>query len=215
MALTPVLLLACAEKTFNSLLARDPAAPGRLRRLAGKRLLLRLERPSLALLVTFHTQGLGLLHAPQAEETDADAVVEADCEALGSLLAGESLEQLMFSGRLSLRGQTHLLEATRELLMDLDLDWEAALAEWFGDVPAHSLAEGLRRFARFGLRSQHELRADLSEYVFEEARLLPGQAQREVLRDHLTELEVATDRLEARLARLQRKLDARRREPTT
>lgn len=214
MALTPTLLLACAEKTFNTLLARDPAAPSRLRRLAGKRLLLRLERPRLELLIAFHPQGLSLLHHPQAEESDADAVVEIDSEALGALLAGESLEHLMFNGRLSLRGQTHLLEAARDLLMDLDLDWEGALAEWFGDVPANTLAEGLRRFARFGLRSQRELRADLSEYLFEEARLLPGSSQREVLRDHLTELEVATDRLEARLARLQRKLAARR-EATT
>lgn len=210
MSLTPTLLLACAEKSLNVLLARDPAAPARLHRLVGRRLLLRLERPRLDLLVVFHSHGLGLLRHPHAEEGDADAIVEIDSEALGALLGGESLEQLMFSGRLALRGKTHLLEDARSLLMDLDLDWEGALAEWFGDQPAHSLAEGLRRFTRFGLRSQRELRADLAEYIFEEARLLPGHPQRETLRDHLTELEVATDRLEARLARLQRKLAATR-----
>lgn len=210
MSLTPTLLLACTERSLNALLARDPAAPTRLRRLAGKRLLLRLERPRLDLLVVFHIQGLSLLHHPHAEEGDADAVVEVDSEALGALLGGESLEQLMFSGQLALRGQTHLLADARTLLMDLDLDWEGALAEWFGDQPAHSLAEGLRRFARFGLRSQRELRADLADYLFEEARLLPGHPQRDMLRDHLTELEVATDRLEARLTRLQRKLAAHR-----
>ncbi|WP_136069028.1 ubiquinone biosynthesis accessory factor UbiJ [Modicisalibacter radicis] len=214
MALTPPLLLAAAERTLNALLARDPAAPGRLLRLAGKRLLLRLERPRLAVLVGFTAQGLDLSHAPDAEEGDADALVEIDSEALGALLGGESLERLMFSGRLSLRGQTHLLEATRTLLMDIDLDWEASLAEWLGDVPANTLADGLRRFAEFGLRSQRELRADLADYVFEEARLLPGQAQRDVLRDHLTELEVATDRLEARFARLERKLAERRERAT-
>lgn len=214
MALTPPLLLTAAETTLNALLARDPAAPSRLRTFAGKRLLLRLERPRLAVLVGFHAQGLELAHAPDAEESDADALVEIDSEALGALLGGESLERLMFSGRLSLRGQTHLLEATRTLLMDIDIDWEASLAEWLGDVPANALAEGLRRFAQFGLRSQRELRADLADYVFEEARLLPGQAQREVLRDHLTELEVATDRLEARFARLERKLAARRERTT-
>ncbi|TDX27802.1 ubiquinone biosynthesis protein UbiJ [Modicisalibacter xianhensis] len=209
MSLTPTLLLACAEKCLNAMLSRDPAAPTRLRRLAGKRLLLRLERPRVDLLVAFHEHGLGLIRHPHAEEGDANAIVEVDSEALGSLLAGESLEHLMFNGRLSIRGQTHLLEDARALLMDLDLDWEGALAEWFGDMPAHSLAEGLRRFTRFGMRSQRELRADLAEYIFEEARLLPGHAQRETLRDHLTELEVATDRLEARLTRLQHKLAPR------
>jgi len=168
MSLTPTLLLACAEKSLNALLARDPAAPTRLRRLAGKRLLLRLERPHVELLVSFHDAGLDLLHAAPAEEGDADAIVEIDSEALGALLGGESLERLMFSGRLAIRGQPHLLEDARALLMDLDLDWEGALAEWLGAAPAHSLAEGVRRFARFGLRSQHELRTDLADYVFEE-----------------------------------------------
>lgn len=209
MSLTPTLLLACAEKCLNAMLSRDPAAPSRLRRLSGKRLLLRLERPRVDLLVTFHEHGMGLMRHPHAEESDANAIVEVDSQALGALLGGESLEHLMFSGQLAIRGQTHLLEDARALVMDLDLDWEGALAEWFGDLPAHSLAEGLRRFARFGMRSHHELRADLSEFIFEEARLLPGHAQRETLRDHLTELEVATDRLEARLARLQHKLASR------
>jgi ubiquinone biosynthesis protein UbiJ len=80
-------------------------------------------------------------------------------------------------------------------------------------MPAHSLAEGLRRMARFGLRAKDELFADVSEYVFEEARLLPGQQQRDVLRDHLTELDVATDRLEARFARLHRLLTQRETQP--
>ncbi|MFW6346818.1 MAG: hypothetical protein ACOC0M_10890, partial [Halomonas sp.] len=97
-----------------------------------------------------------------------------------------------------------------DLLLDLDLDWEGELARWLGDLPAHSLAEGLRRLGRFGLRTRDEFRADLAEYLFEEARLLPGRHQLRVLRDHLTELEVATDRLEARLARLHRRLAAQR-----
>lgn len=206
------LLLACAEKSLNALLARDPAAKNRLRRLAGKRLLLRLERPSVDLLVCFDQHGLSLLSVAPAEHSDADAIVEIDSETLGALLSGEPLEQLMFSGRLSLRGQTHLLEQTRALLLDLDLDWEGALADVLGDTPAHGLAEGLRHAARFSRHGYRELRADIKDYVFEEARLLPGHPQREVLRDHLTELAIATDRLEARIDRLRRRLDDARRE---
>lgn len=204
MPLTPTLLLACAESSFNALLARDPAAPARLRRLRGKRLLLRLAYPRLDLLVIFHEQGLDFFDAQHREHSDADAIVEIDGQTLGALLSGESLEKLMFSGRLTVRGQTQLLEEARALVLDLDIDWEGALAGWIGDTPTHMLAEGLRRFASFSRHGQRELRSDLSEYLFEEARWLPGKRQREALRDHLTELEIATDRLEARLARLQR-----------
>jgi len=206
MALSPTLMLAGLERTLNALLARDPAAPSRLARMAGQRILLRLERPSLGLIVHFHPAGLDLMRADDTAEADVDAVVEADAETLGELLGGAAMERLMFQGKLAVRGRTHLLEATRDLLFDLDLDWEAELAGWLGDIPAHSLAEGLRSLSRWGLRTRQELCADVGEYVFEEARLLPGRHQLEALRDHLTEVEIATDRLEARLARLRRRL---------
>ncbi|QTP53678.1 hypothetical protein HNO51_02665 [Billgrantia sulfidoxydans] len=202
-----MLVLAGIERTLNALLARDLAAPSRLARLAGSRLLLRLEHPTLTLLLSFHPRGVDLMRQEELDEGSADAVVELDAETLGELLGGESMERLMFRGRLAVRGRVHLLEEVRELFFDLDIDWEAELARWLGDVPAHSLAEGLRRMARWGLRAQEEMRADIAEYVFEEARLLPGRHQFETLRDHLTELEVAADRLEARLARLRRRLE--------
>jgi len=201
-----MLLLATTERTLNALLARDPAAPSRLARLAGQQLLLRLEHPELSLAIHFHGGGLDLLRPDDPAEEAYDAVVEVDAETLGALLGGASMERLMFQGRLAVRGRIPLLEATRDLLLDLDLDWEGELARWLGDIPAHSLAEGLRRLGRFGLRTREEFCADLSEYLVEEARLLPGRPQLEVLRDHLTELEVASDRLEARLARLHRRL---------
>lgn len=207
MTLTPTLLLAGIERSLNALLARDLAAPGRLSQLAGCRVLLRLERPSLALLLSFHSQGIDLLRQDEPDESVADTIVEFDSETLGELLGGEPLERLMFRGKLAVRGRVHLLEEMRELFFDLDIDREAELARWLGDIPAHSLAEGVRRLARWGLRTQGEMRADIAEYVFEEARLLPGKPQFEVLRDHLTELGVTADRLEARLHRLRRQLE--------
>ena len=207
MTLTPTLLLTGIERSLNALLARDLAAPERLARLAGCRVLLRLERPSLALLLSFHPQGIDLLRQAEPDESVADTVVELDSETLGELFGGESLERLMFRGKLAVRGRVHLLEEMRELFFDLEIDWEAELARWLGDIPAHTLAEGIRRLARWGLRTQGEMRADIAEYVFEEARLLPGKSQFDVLRDHLTELGISADRLEARLHRLRRQLE--------
>ena len=206
MLVTPTLLLAGCERTLNALLARDPAAPARLAALMGSRLLIRLEQPHLELVIHYHHAGLDLMRGEGVDETEVDAVVELTPETISEWISGASIERLMFDGKLAVRGRIHLLEATRELLFDLDIDWESELARWLGDMPAHSLAEGLRRAARWGLRAKDELMQDVSEYVFEEARLLPGQQQRNVLRDHLTELEIATDRLEARFNRLQRKL---------
>ncbi|WP_192035421.1 SCP2 sterol-binding domain-containing protein [Halomonas sp. YLGW01] len=204
-----MMVLAGLERTLNALLARDPAAPARLAALNGSRLLLRLERPTYALLVSFDAHGLMLSRGEELTD-DADVIVEADSEALGELIGGESAERLMFRGRLAVRGRAQVLEQSRDLLLDLDFDWEGELARWLGDLPAHSLAEGMRRLARWGLRTRQELTADIGEYVFEEARLLPGRHQLEVMRDQLTQLEISSDRIEARLERLKRRLEARR-----
>ncbi|WP_249978424.1 ubiquinone biosynthesis accessory factor UbiJ [Vreelandella olivaria] len=206
MLVTPTLLLAGCERTLNALLARDPAAPTRLSALAGSRLLVRLEKPYLQLVLHYHHAGIDLLRGDDLDETDVDAIIELTPETFSEWLSGASIERLMFEGKLSVRGRTHLVEATRDLLFDLDIDWEGEMARWLGDIPAHSLAEGLRRVARWGIRAKDELLQDVTEYVVEEARLLPGRQQRDVLRDHLTELEVATDRLAARLNRLHRRL---------
>ncbi|MCB8888085.1 ubiquinone biosynthesis accessory factor UbiJ [Vreelandella malpeensis] len=208
MLLTPTLLLAGCERTLNALLARDPAAPNRLAALSGSRLLIRFEQPHLALLLAYHAAGVDLLPGDEVDESEADAVVELTPETFSEWLGGASLERLMFEGKLAVRGRIGVLEATRELFFDLDLDWEGELATWLGATPAHSLAQGMRRLGRFGLRAKEELFQDVSEYVFEEAKLLPGRAQREVLRDALTELDEATDRLEARFHRLERRLKA-------
>ena len=76
MLITPTLLLAGCERTLNALLARDPAAPARLAALAGSRLLVRLEKPHLALLLCYHATGVDLQHGDEVEETDVDAVVD-------------------------------------------------------------------------------------------------------------------------------------------
>lgn len=202
---TPV-LLSCSEQLLNRLLARDPAAPARLARLAGSRLLLRLEGPPFEVLIVFHHGGVALSRLPDASDSDADVVVEVDADTLGSLLGGASVETLMFEGRLAVRGRVAMLAEARDLFMDLDIDWEGALAEWFGETPAHTLATGLRHVGQFGIRSMRELEHDLREYALEEGRLLAGRTQLEIAREHLTELEIAADRLEARLARLNRQL---------
>lgn len=208
-------LLASAETLVNGLLAHDPASPSRLSQLAGQRISLRLERPTLAALVHFDTHGITLLAQHDPDEADSDVVVELDAETLGALLGGERVEALMFAGRLSVRGRTHVLERASQLLSDLEIDWEAELAHWLGDMPAHSLSQGLRRLNRFGLRTRGELRRDVHEYLTEEARLLPSRTQWDIAREHLTQLSLTTDRLEARLDRLVREIERRRQEEHT
>lgn len=200
------LRLTAIERLLNALLARDPASASRLARLAGHRLLLCLESPRLVLEMHFHPEGVELRYPDTRMEEDHDAVVEIDAETAGALLGGASIERLLLQGRLKTRGRTALLQEVQDLLLDLHPNWEGQLANWLGDAPAHGLADRLRASARWGRRTRDELAADLSEFVFEEARWLPGRHQASVVRDHLTELKIDTDRLQARVERVEHRL---------
>ncbi|WP_435631135.1 ubiquinone biosynthesis accessory factor UbiJ [Carnimonas bestiolae] len=209
MTLFAPLALACIETTLNRVIARDPAAPGRLARLSDKRIVVRLEHPDICCMALFRTDGISLSRLDDPSEGDADATVELSAETLAELLAGKPSRQLMFDGSLAVRGDIHVLEQVQTLLMDLDIDWEGALASKLGESPAHALATGIRRLTSFGVRSGQQLRADLYEYTFEQGRWLAGQDQLERARDQLTQLEVSTDRLEARFERIKRHLAER------
>jgi ubiquinone biosynthesis protein UbiJ len=198
------LRLAAIERPLNALLARDPASASRLARLEGRRILLRLERPRLVMEMHFHPEGVELHHPDADGDENPDAVIEIDAETAGALLGGVPIERLLFQGRIKTRGRTALFQEVQDLLLDLNLDWEGELANWLGEAAGHGLAERLRVGARWGKRTRNELAADISEFVFEEARWLPGRHQASGVRDHLTELEIDTDRLQARIQRIER-----------
>lgn len=206
MTLLAPLALACIETTLNRMLARDPAAPSRLERLAGKRIVVRLEHPEMVCLALFQADGISLARLDDVDEGDADAVIELSLETLAQMAAGHAAEQLMFDGELAVRGDMRLLNDVQTLLKDLDVDWEGALFNTVGKGPGQALATGIKRLGAFGIRTRQQLHADLYEYTFEQARLLAGRDQLDKARHELTQLEIATDRVEARFTRIQKHL---------
>ncbi|MCM5704145.1 ubiquinone biosynthesis accessory factor UbiJ [Larsenimonas salina] len=206
MTLLTSVLLSGMEKTVNQLLSRDPAAAERLNALAGLRLVVCLERPNINTRISFDPYGIHLSTLRHVQEKDADILLELSPETLASLMGGADIKYLMFSGKLAARGQVARLEAVRALFMDLDVDWEGALVEWFGEVPAHSLATGIKSIGQFGVHSSQALSQDIQEYMLEEAQLIAGRSQFHVAREHLTQLQIAIDRLEARVTAVQKKL---------
>lgn len=200
-------VLVALERSLNALLRRDPATPSRLRELNGKTVRIMLTSPRLALRVAFHDGGVSLSRVRDWNDSD-DLEIGLSPEAMERLVAGESLERLLFGNRLTVKGQTELLTSLQTLLLDLDLDWEGALAKGLGSGTAHGVASGLRHLAGQARFVGGEWRQDLREYLFEERRWLAGRDQLEVARDQLTELQQSVDRLGARVARLERQRES-------
>jgi ubiquinone biosynthesis protein UbiJ len=96
-------------------------------------------------------------------------------------------------------GDATLALDIERLFSRLDLDWEAELSRWLGDVIGYQVAAG----ARGALEQLRAAAADFEEMTGEQLRraggMLAQQADIRAFSDAVDELRDATSRLEAKL----------------
>ena len=118
--------------------------------------------------------------------------------------SSEGARQL-FSGNVRIEGDDQTAHRFSEALGGLDIDWEEQLSHITGDIAAHEIGRGLRALAREGKRIGRSSGDNLSEYLTEEARLLPHRFE---VDDFLSEVDALRDdveRLAARITLLEQK----------
>lgn len=182
------------EAALHHALVTDPATLRRLGRLEGRQVLLRLALPPVQLVLQPHSEGISVRGQLDG---NADAVVDATLSGLARLATRQS--ELAGEG-VSLSGDTALVSELRDIVRDLDIDWESLLADAIGDLPAHPLAELLRSGQRWLTGSGDSLLQNLDNYLHEELALVPARPALERYYREVDALRLAADRLQARLA---------------
>lgn len=193
------------EAMINGALAYDPGTRKALARLSGKTLVVSVTLPPLTLVAGFSTSG-DIRLADTSPDTP-NTRLEGSAPALVRL-AVDSGDRVSFAGTgVRVSGDQELLRAIRDLMQGLDIDWESALAALIGDVPAHLLGQGLRTTGHWRADARRRLRETATDYLQEEARLLPTAAEFGAWSREVSALALASDRLAARVARLHSRLD--------
>ncbi len=198
------LALAPLEKAINALLALDPLAEERLARHHGKVIGVHLRGPEITLY--FVPDESGRLQLQGAIEGEPDALLSGS--PLDLLRSGDREEGSgqLFSGRVSISGDTALAHDFGATLAGLDIDWEEPLSKLTGDLAAHEAGKAVRGAKRYAERTGERLARDLGEFLTEEAKLLPAPAEVEEFIEEVDRLRDDTERLEARIKLLERKL---------
>lgn len=197
-------LLAGIEAGLNRALRLDATALPRLQALAGSVIEIDCLRPARKLFVLPGGDGLTLA---QRWEAPPVCTLRAPASRLLELALRRDKTSVLHSADVELLGDSSALMALVAVLQDLDLDWEHELARWLGPVGGALLAGHMRLRARWALQGAGRLRESLAEYLNEEARTLVGKREAEARWQEVDDLKLATDRIEARLARLSRTLD--------
>jgi ubiquinone biosynthesis protein UbiJ len=122
---------------------------------------------------------------------------------MASLVINNSGAKTFSGSGVNISGNLDTLNRLNSIATSLDIDWEAALATVIGDVPAHLVAEAVRRSARHGKEFAQRASTGLVEVAQEEFRLTPSKNEFATLVVDVRTLSADADRLTARLKKLE------------
>lgn len=133
---------------------------------------------------------------------------EPDAVIAGSLLslarmAGQSGESAVRDGSLELTGDAEIARSFQRLLHYGRPDLEEELSNVLGDVAAHGLGDIARSISHWGRQASATFRQNVSEYLQEESRAVPGRYEVDAFRERVDTLRDDVARMDARLKRLE------------
>ena len=200
-----VAALAGLEQALNAALALDPKTGERLQGIDGK-----------VIEIVFNGIGQRLFLQPQGGSLklmghyagEVDTTLRGapfDMLRLRSSRTGEA----MFGRGVEIDGDVELGTRFQRIIEKLDIDWEEHIARISGDIIAHQIGNTVRDLFAWGKRSADHLGEDITDYLQEEQQILPtGWAVKEFI-DGVDTLRSGVDLLEAKLKRLNKKLETK------
>ncbi|WP_372964643.1 SCP2 domain-containing protein [Marinobacter sp.] len=133
---------------------------------------------------------------------DEDAVLTITGRPLAFAALALGDDRVFADNRLQVTGDTALAHQLQRALSQLEPDWEAAIARHIGDVPAHFLGKSIRNAVQWSRNAFNTMNTNVEEYIHEESRALPGRRELEATFQDIDDLNLRTERLEARLNQL-------------
>jgi len=206
------LLSAAIENALNRYIRLDPDGPAAFASLEGRVIVIELSGIDVSLAIFPSADEFMLLTDFDGE---ADACLRGTPLAFAKLALAEDKRDQLFSGEIELSGDTRLANKFSLLFSQLNIDWEELLAKGLGDIAAHKIGNGLRGFQQWLARAGHSVSLDSGEYLQEEARLSPANAELRSFIEQVDQLREGTDRLAARLKLLHNQLSQQTSSPNS
>jgi ubiquinone biosynthesis protein UbiJ len=198
--------IAALEFVVERALALDPASRAQLGGLQGQVFHLECTQPALDLFLVLHGDRVQLAG-------HWEGAVTAGLRGTGSdyaeLLRSSDPGATLINGAMTVSGNSKALLRLRDIAAHLDIDWEAPLANVFGDVVGHQLGRSLRFGGRLLADAVGSLRRQVHDYVQDESDWLVPRWQLDPFRAAVAETARRGERLAQDIARLQQRVQHR------
>jgi ubiquinone biosynthesis protein UbiJ len=200
MSLSSALFSSSLSDALTHYISLDPDAAIWLAPLSGKVIAINLQPFNQLTYLQVHDNGLQLLEEFQGE---ADTTLSGSPIAFGLMGLSKNPMRSLFSGEIEISGDSHTGRQFQKLFKHLNIDWEEQLSKVTGDVAAHKISNQLKSVQAWASESAETFNLNSGEYLQEETRDLPAKPEVEQFFDKVDQLRADSDRLQARLNRLQ------------
>ena len=194
------------ESALNRAVDLDPDTRSQLQALEGRRVVVHMRGPELALSVHVEDGRLRVGPPPTDEAAGPTLRVKATP---GSLLAMalQHGEDGIAPGQVEIAGDAGLARQLEKLARAYAPDFEEAFAQRFGDVLGVPMARAMQRGLAHARRGAKHLVEDTADWLREESRLAVGPDEMDAFLDDVDALRERVERLDARLNRFQRSVE--------
>lgn len=201
-SLPQVFAVKALERLIRQTLSLDPGTQMRLSAYAGKRLFIETRSPALGIFVALDTDGIRL-------GTEADKHPHATIEAPSFELLKMALsnDAHFIGGPVKVNGDVMLVQELHAIARQMDIDWESGLSRLLGDTLSYPVSRGMRNLFGFANRVANTFLQNTGEYISEEKDLVPVRWEVEEFLNDNRDLRADLDRLESRLARLNKRIN--------
>lgn len=189
------------ESLLNRNIAASSVARALCERLTGKVLV--LEAQGLPFNIYFQSHGNTMELGTQFSGAPHASLKGTPLSLLR--LVGPQPESALRAGTVRIEGDAEVAQAFSEFLKHARPDLEEELSRVIGDVAAHQVGNLARSVSGFARRAGETFLQNVSEYLQEEGRDVPSRTEAEEFSAGVDHLREAVDRLEARVAMLERK----------
>jgi ubiquinone biosynthesis accessory factor UbiJ len=201
-SLPQVFAVKALEGLIRRALALDPATRERFAAYSGKRIFVETRSPALSILVSLESDGI---HLDTEIGRHPHTTIEAPSfELLKMALSGDAH---FIGGPVKIGGDVMLVQELHSIARDMDIDWESGISRFFGDTVSYPVSRGLKHLFGFANRVANTFLQNTGEYIREEKELVPVRWEVEEFITDNRDGRADLDRVESRLARLQKRLD--------
>lgn len=190
------LTLKALEKAINKALSLDEAALAKIQSLDKKVIAIAIMPLNVKIFFRFGKT----IEILSDYKGIPDALIQSNPIGLIRLsLLPASKVRSLFNDEIKITGDIELGQKIKLIFDELDLDWEGHLAHFTGDVAAYQIGSFVRKGISFANRASSSLQRNITEYLQEEIKLVPGAEELEDFFSDIDELALKVDRLAAHI----------------